>query len=109
MLLNLLLNSLEAVRDLVEERRVLTIEVRQRDDGSIEVAVRDRGPGFMAEQIESAFDPFVSTKREGTGLGLSISKTIIEAHGGRIWAENDPQGGAAVRFTLATVHDGVAP
>jgi PAS domain S-box-containing protein len=105
-LLNLLLNSLEAVRKLPEERRRLTIEAWQRENGQIEVAVHDRGPGFPIEQIASAFDPFVTTKIEGTGLGLAISKSIIEAHGGRIWAENNPQGGATVRFTLEAAQDG---
>jgi two-component system sensor kinase FixL len=105
-LLNLLLNSLEAARGLSEERRKLAIEAWQRGGGQIEVAVRDRGPGFPVEQITSVFDPFVTTKIEGTGLGLAISKTIIEAHGGRIWAENNPQGGATVRFTLEAAQGG---
>jgi len=105
-LLNLLLNSLEAVRGLPGERRRLTIDARQRDDGQIEVAVRDRGPGFPVEQISSVFDPFVTTKIGGTGLGLAISKTIVEWHGGRIWAENDPQGGATVRFRVDAAQDG---
>jgi two-component system sensor kinase FixL len=105
-LLNLLINSLQAVRGLAGERRRLTIDARQRDDGQIEVAVRDRGPGFPLEQISSVFEPFVTTRIGGTGLGLAISKTIIEAHGGRIWAENDPQGGATVRFTVEAAQDG---
>jgi signal transduction histidine kinase len=105
-LLNLLLNSLEAVHNHAEERRRLTIEARQRGNGQIEVAVRDRGPGFPVEQISSVFEPFVTTRIGGTGLGLAISKTIIEAHGGRIWAENDPQGGATVRFALEAAREG---
>jgi C4-dicarboxylate-specific signal transduction histidine kinase len=105
-LLNLLLNSLEAVRDLAEERRGLTVEASQRGDGQIEVVVRDQGPGFPPERISGVFDPFVSTRTGGTGLGLSISRTIVEAHGGHIQAENDPQGGATVRFTLEAAHDG---
>lgn len=105
-LLNLLLNGLEAAQGLSGERRGLTVEARRRDDGQVEVAVRDRGPGFPAEQLSGIFDPFVTTKIEGTGLGLAISRTLIEAHGGEIWAENDPQGGATVRFTLKTAHDG---
>jgi two-component system, LuxR family, sensor kinase FixL len=105
-LLNLLLNSLEAMRDLAEERRRLTVEASQRGDGQIEVVVSDRGPGFPPERISSVFDPFVSTRIEGTGLGLAISRTIVEAHGGHILAENDAQGGATVRFTLEASHDG---
>jgi signal transduction histidine kinase len=105
-LLNLLLNSLEAMRDLAEERRRLTVEASQRGDGQIEVVVSDRGPGFPPERISSVFDPFVSTRTGGTGLGLAISRTIVEAHGGHILAENDAQGGATVRFTLEASHDG---
>jgi C4-dicarboxylate-specific signal transduction histidine kinase len=108
-LLNLILNGLETVQGLARERRRLAVAARQRDDGRIEVAVRDRGPGFPAGEISSFFDPFVTTKTEGTGMGLAISKTIVEAHGGDIWAENDPQGGATVRFTLKTAHDGGTP
>ncbi|MFN2230519.1 MAG: ATP-binding protein [Anaerolineae bacterium] len=105
-LLNLLLNSLDAVRDLAEERRRLTVEASPRGDGQIEVVVHDQGPGFPPERFSSVFDPFVSTRIEGTGLGLAISRTIVEAHGGHIQAENDPQGGATVRFTLEAAHDG---
>jgi len=105
-LLNLLLNSLEAVRDVAEERRRLTVDASPRGDGQIEVVVRDRGPGFPPERISGVFDPFVSTRTGGTGLGLAISRTIVEAHGGHILAENDPQGGATVRFTLEAAHDG---
>jgi two-component system sensor kinase FixL len=105
-LLNLLLNSLEAVRDLAEERRRLTVEASQRGDGQIEVVVRDHGPGFPPERISDFFDPFVSTRTGGTGLGLAISRTIVEVHGGHILAENGPQGGATVRFTLGAAQEG---
>jgi C4-dicarboxylate-specific signal transduction histidine kinase len=105
-LLNLLLNSLEAVRDLAEERRGLTVEASQRVDGQIEVVVRDQGPGFPPERISDVFEPFVSTRTGGTGLGLAISRTIVEVHGGHILAENDPQGGATVRFTLGAAQEG---
>jgi two-component system sensor kinase FixL len=104
-LLNLLLNGLEAVQDVAEERRTLTIEALQGEDGWVEVAVRDRGLGFAAGQAATIFEPFVSTKAGGTGLGLAISRTIIEAHGGRIWAENAPDGSAIVRFTLKAAQD----
>jgi len=105
-ILNLLLNSLEAVGEFSSDRRTLTVRATACDDGWIEVAVSDLGPGFPPARISQVFDSFMTTKCEGTGLGLAISKTIVDSHGGRIWAENDPQGGATVRFTLRAVREG---
>jgi two-component system sensor kinase FixL len=62
--------------------------------------VIDTGPGVAPERMENLFTPFNSSKPDGLGIGLSICRTIVEAHGGRIWAENLPGGGAAFRFTL---------
>jgi two-component system sensor kinase FixL len=68
----------------------------------IVVSVRDTGPGLDPELKETVFDPFFTTKREGTGMGLSICRKIVESHGGRIWEENHPAGGAVFRFSLPT-------
>ena len=99
-LLNLLLNSLDALEGQPDELRLLTIRAMQPAAGYVELAVADRGPGFPADLVPHVFEPFQTTKLNGTGLGLAISKTIVEAHGGRIWAEKNPQGGAVVRFAL---------
>ena len=70
-------------------------------DGSVHLAVRDRGPGIEPGLIDRLFEPFVTTKPEGLGLGLSIARTIVAAHGGRLWAENNPDGGATIHCLLA--------
>jgi two-component system, LuxR family, sensor kinase FixL len=62
--------------------------------------VRDRGKGLGWDKLEKIFQPFYTTKREGLGMGLSISRSIIEAHGGRLWAENNPDRGATFCFTV---------
>ena len=97
-LVNLIRNAVEAMASCW--RRQLTICSRRRSDGMVEVSIADTGTGVAPEIVEQLFQPFVSTKREGMGLGLSISRTIVEAHGGRMWAEPNKGGGAVFRFTL---------
>jgi signal transduction histidine kinase len=103
-LLNLLLNAVEAVKGLPHRARTVALHARRRD-GVIEVAVRDRGRGIAADDVEQVFSPFYTTKREGLGMGLSICRSIIEAHGGRLWAENNAEGGATFYFTLPVQAD----
>jgi len=105
--LNLLLNCLDALHESPPERREVVLRASSTP-GTVEVAVIDTGPGIAADRRESAFEPFMSTKTTGTGLGLAICRTIVESHGGRIWAENNSGGGATVRFTLPDVQGGVA-
>jgi PAS domain S-box-containing protein len=98
-LLNLLLNAFQAMKDCpVAERQVI---VRTELDNPMAiVAVRDRGEGLKDDQLEKIFQPFYTTKNNGLGLGLAISRSIVEAHGGRLWAQNNPDRGATIYFTV---------
>ena len=103
-LLNLLRNGAEAMHNAQRppEQRVLTLTVG--DTGShVEFAVADRGPGIAPAVQEKLFEPFFSTKSEGMGMGLNICRSIIEFHHGRLWCENNPDGGCTFRFTLPKI------
>jgi len=92
-LLNVLLNAVEAAADRSTGRALVTIETVERHPGAVEIAVRDDGPGVKEADLERIFEPFVTTKSTGLGMGLSISRSIVQAHGGRMWAtRTDPQG-----------------
>ena len=109
-LLNLLRNSVDALvaADSGVRRIVISAAPAADDPGFVEVAVRDSGPGFSAEASERLFTPFASTRESGMGLGLSISRSLVEAHGGRIWVQPGTPGsptGADVRFTLPVYND----
>lgn len=99
-ILNLVCNAVEAMEGQPVEKKVLTIRSGRANDKEAEVSVADLGVGIPADSIGGIFDAFVTTKPNGMGLGLAISRTIIEAHGGHIRAENKPDGGAVIRFTL---------
>ena len=89
---------MDAMQDSATNR--MSIQTALVGDSQVEVSVADSGTGIPADKLNSIFDTFYTTKRHGTGLGLSIARTIVETYGGRIWAENQPGGGAAFRFTL---------
>ncbi|MET3668107.1 PAS domain S-box protein [Caulobacter sp. 1776] len=99
-LLNLIRNGIDAMHDGASRRRALLITSEVTEEGWSRVSVADTGPGIADEVRERLFQPFMTTKPQGMGVGLSISRSIIEAHGGRIWAEANPGGGALFRFTL---------
>ncbi|KQZ78891.1 trifunctional serine/threonine-protein kinase/ATP-binding protein/sensor histidine kinase [Pseudomonas sp. Root562] len=99
-LLNLIMNALEAMRSTKEGERQLQISVVPGDAGYLRVSVSDSGPGFPVDNTDQVFTSFYTTKPTGLGLGLSICRSIIEAHGGRLWAGANQPGGATVQFTL---------
>jgi two-component system sensor kinase FixL len=72
----------------------------------VQVAVRDQGTGLSADKVEKIFQPFYTSKRDGLGMGLSISRSIVEAHGGRLWAENNAGRGATFFFTVSAERSG---
>jgi len=100
--LNLLLNAFDALESRSSLDRVVVVEATHDSAGMVRVAVRDRGMGLDHDKLDKLFMPFFTSKREGLGLGLSISRSIVEMHGGRIWAENNKDQGATFCFTLPT-------
>ncbi|MBL9011976.1 MAG: PAS domain S-box protein [Alphaproteobacteria bacterium] len=103
---NLIRNAMEAMAGLAAKR--LDVALTTTADGEAQISIADNGPGFDAGVRHDLFTPFVTTKRDGLGIGLSICRTIVEAHGGFIWAEKRPEGGAVFSFTLPRAPDGEA-
>jgi PAS domain S-box-containing protein len=99
-MLNLILNAVEAMSGSRAGSRELLIKTEQHDPRAVLVAVRDSGPGVKPESLDRLFDAFYTTKPDGMGMGLSICRSIIEAHGGRVWATTNVPRGAVVQFTL---------
>jgi len=99
-LLNLFGNAMDALDEAKTGDRRVSVTASLDGPQTIEIAVSDSGCGIPADKLQHIFDPFFTTKPKGMGMGLPISRTIIGAHGGRLWAENRPDGGASFRFTL---------
>ena len=102
--LNLLINAFDAMKEAIATERNVKVPAQTNGAGTVEVSVRDHGTGLTSDELARIFQPFYTTKREGLGMGLPISRSIIEAHGGRLWAENNADRGATFHFTvLATM------
>ena len=99
-LLNVVLNGMDALNGASRGERRISVIASLNGAQTVEIAVSDTGSGIPADRLGHIFDPFFTTKASGMGMGLPISRTIIEAHGGRLWAENNSSGGATFRFTL---------
>ncbi|MFH1749258.1 MAG: ATP-binding protein [Planctomycetota bacterium] len=97
---NLAQNALEAMNAGDTGERELIVRTRKAESDTVEIAVRDTGPGARQQDIDKLFEPFFTTKFGGMGMGLAISRSIIEAHGGRLWATPNPERGMTFRFTL---------
>jgi C4-dicarboxylate-specific signal transduction histidine kinase len=97
--LNLIVNASDAMSQNPPEQRKIILRTQVRGHG-IRVTIRDFGPGIDKGNLDRVFQPFFTTKGTGLGMGLAVSQTIVEAHGGYIWAENHPDGGAAFFIEL---------
>ena len=101
-LVNLILNAVEAIASAEAGERQLRVSTEQTGESGVLVAVRDCGPGIDPGHLERVFEAFYTTKTSGVGMGLSICRSIIDAHGGRLWAEKNEPRGAVFQFTLPT-------
>ena len=91
---------MDAMQDIPEGSRYLSVRTKSNGNGGIDVAVEDCGSGIPPDDLRRLFEPFFTTGIEGMGLGLTIAQSIIAAHHGRIWAENNPGGGATFHFSI---------
>ena len=103
--LNLLLNAFEAMKQTPSQDREVMVRAHVNGDGVVEISVRDHGIGFPTDKLAKIFDPFYTTKRDGLGMGLAISRSIVEAHGGRLWAKNNTDRGSTFYFTIPATGD----
>lgn len=109
-ILNLILNAIEAMDDLDDGTRELSISTGTEASGGVRVTVRDSGPGLDPADVERVFQAFYTTKPKGMGMGLAICRSMVEAHGGRMWASaNEGGGGAVFQFTLPLERDESIP
>jgi PAS domain S-box-containing protein len=99
-LLNLILNAVDAMSPIRDRPREVTLASRREGEQDVLIEVRDTGPGIDPDSAERLFEPFYTTKAQGLGMGLSISRSIVEAHGGRLWAGSNQPHGAVFRFSL---------
>jgi C4-dicarboxylate-specific signal transduction histidine kinase len=107
--LNLILNAVDAMSEPGTSLRELSIASRREEANQVLVEVRDSGRGLQAETMERIFEPFFTTKPDGMGMGLSISRSIVAAHGGRLWAMSNEPRGAVFQFALPAVEPDSRP
>jgi signal transduction histidine kinase len=100
-MMNLIMNSIDAMKD-VDGTRELAIKSQRGQNEELQVSVSDTGVGLPSKQTDHIFDAFFTTKPHGTGMGLSISRSIVESHGGRLWAADNSPRGASFHLTLPT-------
>jgi len=100
-MMNLIMNSIDAMKG-VDGIREVAIQSQRAEDGHLMVSVNDTGVGLPAQEASQIFNAFFTTKPDGTGMGLSISRSIVESHGGRLWAACNTPRGASFHFTLPT-------
>src|SRR5882672_2952639 len=108
-IINLVINGIEAMTAVTDRTRELVIRSRPHDGNQVFVTVEDAGVGIDAANVDQLFDAFFTTKPGGMGMGLSISRSIIESHGGRLWATPNPTHGAIFHFALPVDADGTRP
>jgi signal transduction histidine kinase len=101
--LNLILNGLDAMRDVKPRHRTHVLRTARGGGDTVEVTVQDSGAGIEKADLDHIFEAFYTTKADGLGMGLAIVRSIVEAHGGRVGARNNPEGGASFSFTLPAV------
>jgi signal transduction histidine kinase len=103
--LNLVMNGIEAMSSVGDRARELVINTRNLEPDQVQVTVEDSGTGLDPTTADKIFDPFYTTKPGGMGMGLSICRSILEAHGGRLWAEGKDGPGTSFHFTLPKHHE----
>jgi signal transduction histidine kinase len=99
-IINLMMNAMQAMSGMHGKERVLSVSLSNTPGGDVLLRVEDNGPGVAVQNLPSLFNPFFTTRPEGMGMGLSICRSIIDAHGGRIWAESELGHGAVLSFSV---------
>ena len=100
MIVNLVMNAIEAMSAATDSPRILRVITEPDPNGGVLIIFEDSGTGIAAGALDRIFDPMFTTKPDGMGLGLSICRSIVEAHGGRLWAMPNPTGGSIFRFSI---------
>jgi signal transduction histidine kinase len=107
-ILNLMMNAIEAMSGMGDGPRGLWVSSERVESGEILISVRDSGPGLDPKSLDHLFDAFYTTKPQGLGMGLAISRSIVEAYGGRLWATANVPHGAVFQFTLPIGSEGMS-